>query len=102
MAMIYLSCTYEDLKDYRRVVFETTRKSGHHVIAMEEHGAADQRLVDKCLKVWSRLMSMLVARSIVARGERLLQAFLDNASVKGKLCRMRQAVLSRLHYFWSA
>ncbi|MEP7153337.1 MAG: DUF4062 domain-containing protein, partial [Nitrospira sp.] len=50
MATIYLSSTYEDLKDHRRVVFDALRKSGHDVIAMEDYVAADQRPVDKCLK----------------------------------------------------
>ncbi|MBS0151886.1 MAG: SUMF1/EgtB/PvdO family nonheme iron enzyme [Nitrospira sp.] len=50
MATFYLSSTYEDLKDYRRVVYEALRKAGHHVIAMEDYVAADQRPVDKCLK----------------------------------------------------
>lgn len=47
---IYLSSTYEDLKDYRSAVFDALRKSGYHVIAMEDYVAADQRPVDKCLK----------------------------------------------------
>lgn len=47
---IYLSSTYEDLKDYRRVLFEALRKSGYDVIAMEDYVASDQRPVDKCLK----------------------------------------------------
>ncbi|MBS0154165.1 MAG: SUMF1/EgtB/PvdO family nonheme iron enzyme [Nitrospira sp.] len=46
---IYLSSTYEDLKDYRRVVNEILRKAGHQVIAMEDYVAADQRPVQKCL-----------------------------------------------------
>ncbi|TKB76473.1 MAG: DUF4062 domain-containing protein [Nitrospira sp.] len=50
MATIYLSSTYEDLKDYRRVVYEALHKAGHQVIAMEDYVAADQRPVEKCLK----------------------------------------------------
>ncbi|MEP6933853.1 MAG: SUMF1/EgtB/PvdO family nonheme iron enzyme [Nitrospirota bacterium] len=50
MATIYLSSTYEDLKDYRRVVFDALRQSGYQVIAMEDYVATDQRPVDKCLK----------------------------------------------------
>ncbi|MBI4003059.1 MAG: SUMF1/EgtB/PvdO family nonheme iron enzyme [Nitrospira defluvii] len=50
MATIYLSSTYEDLKEYRRVVVEALRKSGYQVIAMEDYVAADQRPVDQCLK----------------------------------------------------
>ena len=50
MATIYLSSTYEDLKDYRRVVFEALRKAGYTVIGMEEYVATDQRPVDKCLQ----------------------------------------------------
>jgi formylglycine-generating enzyme required for sulfatase activity len=46
---IYLSSTYEDLKDYRLAVFEALRKSGYYVIAMEDYVATDQRPVDKCL-----------------------------------------------------
>jgi hypothetical protein len=50
MTTIYLSSTYEDLKEYRRVVYDALRKSGHHVTAMEDYVAVDQRPVDKCLK----------------------------------------------------
>lgn len=50
MATIYLSSTYEDLKEHRRVVYEALRKAGHHVIAMEDYVATDQRPVEKCLK----------------------------------------------------
>jgi formylglycine-generating enzyme required for sulfatase activity len=50
MATIYLSSTYEDLKDFRRTVYEALRKAGHHVIAMEDYVATDQRPVEKCLK----------------------------------------------------
>lgn len=50
MPTIYLSSTYQDLKDYRQVVFEALRKAGHQVIAMEDYVAADQRPVEKCLK----------------------------------------------------
>jgi len=50
MATIYLSSTYEDLKDYRRVVVEALRKSGHDIVAMEDYVATDQRPVDKCLR----------------------------------------------------
>ena len=50
MTTIYLSSTYEDLKEYRRVVFDALRKSGYQAIAMEDYVATDQRPVDKCLK----------------------------------------------------
>ena len=49
MSTIYLSSTYEDLKDYRQIVFDALRKSGYDVIAMEDYVATDQRPVDKCL-----------------------------------------------------
>ena len=47
---IYLSSTYEDLKDYRVVLFQALRQSGYQVIAMEDYVAADRRPVDQCLK----------------------------------------------------
>ena len=50
MTTIYLSSTYEDLKEYRRVVFDALRKSGYQVNAMESYVATDQRPIDKCLK----------------------------------------------------
>jgi Domain of unknown function (DUF4062)/AAA ATPase domain len=50
MTTIYLSSTYEDLKEHRRVVFDALRKSGYQVIAMEDYVATDQRPVDECLK----------------------------------------------------
>src|SRR4051794_18827931 len=50
MTAIYLSSTYEDLKDFRQAVFDALRKAGYTVIAMEDYVAADARPVDKCLK----------------------------------------------------
>ncbi len=47
---IYLSSTYDDLKEYRRSVFGALRKSGYEVIGMEDYVAADVRLVEACLK----------------------------------------------------
>jgi len=49
MPTIYLSSTYEDLKDYRQIVFNALRQSTYKVIAMEDYVATDQRPVDKCL-----------------------------------------------------
>jgi formylglycine-generating enzyme required for sulfatase activity len=49
MAKIYVSSTYNDLKDYREAVYHTLRQMGHDVIAMEDYVATDQRPVDKCL-----------------------------------------------------
>ena len=49
-ARIYLSSTYEDLKDHRRVAFEMLRKAGYEVVAMEDYVARDKRPVDACLQ----------------------------------------------------
>jgi hypothetical protein len=46
---IYLSSTFEDLKDYRERVYRELRALRHDVIAMEDYVAADVRPVDKCL-----------------------------------------------------
>jgi len=48
---IYISSTYEDLKDYREVVYRTLRQMGHDVIAMEDYVAGDDRPLDAGLKV---------------------------------------------------
>ena len=50
MATVYLSSTYEDLKEYRRVVFDALRKSSYQVVAMEDFAATDRRPLDKCLQ----------------------------------------------------
>ena len=49
MACIYLSSTYEDLKDHRRTVIDALRKSGYQVIGMEDYVARDDRPVNACL-----------------------------------------------------
>ena len=49
MATIYLSSTYEDLKEHREAVYRALRRLGHDVRAMEDYVATDQRPVDKCL-----------------------------------------------------
>ncbi len=45
MPTLYLSSTYEDLKEYRHAGFEALRKSGYQVIAREGHVAAERRPV---------------------------------------------------------
>lgn len=50
VSTIYLSSTYEDLKDYRQVVYQALRKGGYQVIAMEDYLATDQRPVEQCLR----------------------------------------------------
>ena len=47
---IYLSSTYEDLKDHRRAVIEALRTAGHDVCNMEIYGARSQRPLDACLE----------------------------------------------------
>ena len=49
MAKIYISSTYEDLKDCRKAVYDVLRKMRHDVIAMEDYVATDQRPLNKCL-----------------------------------------------------
>ena len=47
---IYISSTFEDLKDFRRRVYDQLRSLRHDVIAMEDYVAADERPLDKCLR----------------------------------------------------
>jgi hypothetical protein len=49
MARIYVSSTYEDLKEYRSAASGALRKMQHQATAMEDYGAADQRPLAKCL-----------------------------------------------------
>lgn len=49
MASVYLSSTYEDLKDHRDAVYRALRRLGHDVRAMEDYVAADDRPMDRCL-----------------------------------------------------
>jgi hypothetical protein len=49
MARIYISSTYNDLKNEREDVYRTLRKMGHDVMAMEDYVATDQRPLEKCL-----------------------------------------------------
>ncbi len=52
MVRIYISSTYEDLIEYRKVVYEALKKYNPSitVIAMENYVARDQRPLDACLK----------------------------------------------------
>ena len=49
MARIYISSTYEDLKDFRDAVFRGLKKLNHEVICMEDYVASDERPLDRCL-----------------------------------------------------
>src|SRR5215469_3139157 len=46
---VYLSSTYEDLKDYREAVFAGLKKAGLDVARMEDYTAADKRPLNLCL-----------------------------------------------------
>jgi hypothetical protein len=49
MTTVYISSTYNDLKDYREAVYRALHKLKHTVISMEDYVAADQRPLKKCL-----------------------------------------------------
>jgi hypothetical protein len=49
MTTVYVSSTFNDLKDYREAVERSLRKSGVTVIAMEDYVASDERPLDRCL-----------------------------------------------------
>jgi len=49
MTTVYVSSTFNDLKDYREAVERSLRKSGVTVIAMEDYVASDVRPLDRCL-----------------------------------------------------
>src|SRR6185369_7204086 len=46
---VYVSSTFEDLKDYRAKVNEGLRRAGYELVAMEDYPAFDQRPLQKCL-----------------------------------------------------
>src|SRR5262245_20594939 len=47
---VYLSSTFEDLKDYRAAVFAALEKAGLDVARMEAYTATDERPLDFCLR----------------------------------------------------
>ena len=49
MLTIYLSSTFDDLIEHRNEAYRALRRMHHHVIAMEDYVATDQRPLDKCL-----------------------------------------------------
>ncbi len=49
MAKIYISSTFEDLRDYRAAAYHRLRQMRHDVISMEDYTAGDRRPLDKCL-----------------------------------------------------
>ncbi len=46
---VYVSSTYEDLKDFRAKVIEGLRRGGYELVTMEDYPAFDQRPLAKCL-----------------------------------------------------
>jgi O-acetyl-ADP-ribose deacetylase (regulator of RNase III) len=54
MPRVYISSTFEDLKEHRQSVYQQLRRVGHHVIAMEDYVAQDQRPLPNCLEDVSR------------------------------------------------
>src|SRR5258706_8191861 len=50
MARVYVSSTFNDLKDHREQVRLALRQLQHEDVAMEYYGAEDTRPLDKCLK----------------------------------------------------
>lgn len=50
MARVYISSTYEDLKDHRQAVIAQLRRMHHDVVGMEDYAAQGIRPLDKCLQ----------------------------------------------------
>ncbi|MEM6929795.1 MAG: DUF4062 domain-containing protein [Myxococcota bacterium] len=49
MARVYLSSTFEDLKEHRRAIYDALRQLRHDVVAMEDYTAAGASPLEKCL-----------------------------------------------------
>jgi hypothetical protein len=49
MKTIYISSTFDDLKDHRAAVYRALQKMQYRVIAMEDYVAKDERTVKRCL-----------------------------------------------------
>lgn len=47
---VYISSTYQDLKEYRAAAALAVRKLGLEAVGMEAYSAADERPLDRCLK----------------------------------------------------
>ncbi len=50
MARVYVSSTFEDMKDCREIVLSVLRAQGHHAVGMEDYTAESSRPLDKCLR----------------------------------------------------
>lgn len=50
MAQVYISSTFNDLKEYRAAAAEAVKRLRHQPIAMEAYVAQDERPLDVCLK----------------------------------------------------
>lgn len=47
---VYLSSTFQDLRDHREAVDRTLRRMGHDVIGMEQYAAEGSQPVERCLR----------------------------------------------------
>lgn len=50
MAKIYISSTYEDLREQRRTAHDAVLTMEHQPVGMEHYTASDERPLDRCLK----------------------------------------------------
>jgi hypothetical protein len=50
MARVYLSSSYQDLEEHRRVVHDVLRRLSHDVVAMEYYNAEPERPIQRCLE----------------------------------------------------
>ena len=49
MARVFVSSTFQDLKEYRQAVYVALRRLGHQSVAMEDYVATDQPPLEKSL-----------------------------------------------------
>jgi Domain of unknown function (DUF4062)/inactive STAND len=50
MGTVYISSTYEDLREHRQAAFEAVRRVEHVPVGMEDYQASEQRPLDRCLQ----------------------------------------------------
>lgn len=55
---VFVSSTYEDLKEYRKAVIETVHRFGWFTVAMESFVSQDERPKDECLTLIKNVMCM--------------------------------------------
>ena len=96
MARVFVSSTFQDLKEYRQAVYVALRRLGHQSVAMEDYAATDRPPLERSLERGILAPALIEQTKIPLRFRRIQAADLVGWSPDAPDTQGMQALISAI------